>query len=249
MSTGRFVWFEYVSKDVKKAQAFFGELFNWSTQDVPMPQGAYTMIATSGDTIGGYLPTPEGAAPHAHWLTHLQVTDAKKSSEKIKSLGGKVLKDAMKVGDFGTMAVVADPHGGAFALWQPAKAEPQPPKANGRFCWNELFSSDPAASVAFYSAIGGFSADTMEMGEMGTYHLLKSDSEPRAGIMKQMMAEQPHAWLPYVQVASADATSDKAKRLGGTVIVPPTDIPNVGRFSIVADTQGAPIGLLQPAAG
>jgi hypothetical protein len=65
--------------------------------------------------------------------------------------------------------------------------------------------------------------------------------------MKKMMPQQPHAWLPYVQVASADATAEKAKRLGAAIIVPPSDIPNVGRFAIFADPLGAPLGILQPA--
>ncbi len=246
-TTGKFVWFEYVSKDIAKAQGFFGELFDWSTQDVPMPQGAYSMIAAAGKTIGGYLPTPTGAPPAAHWISHLQVADAKATSDKVRALGGKVAKEAFKVGDFGTMAIVVDPHGAAFALWQPVKAEEQPQPTNGSFVWNELFSKDPAASVAFYAAIGGFEEDRMEMPGMGTYHLLKSGGVPRAGIMKQMMTDQAHAWLPYVQVASADTSADRAKRLGASVIVPPTDIPNVGRFSIFADPQGSPLGILQPA--
>ena len=243
--TGRFVWFEYVSQEAQKAQGFFGELFNWGTQAVPMPQGAYTMIASGGKTIGGYLATPPGAPPHAHWISHLQVTDAQTSAAQIKTLGGKVYKDPFKVGDFGTMAVVADPQGGMFALWQPARAEQQTAPVDGSFCWNELASPDPEASVAFYRAVGGFETDQMDMGEMGAYHLLKSDGQPRAGIMKKMMPEQPNAWLPYVQVASADATADRAKRLGANVVVPPTDIPNVGRFAILVDPQGAGIGVLQ----
>jgi len=247
-TTGKFVWFEYVSKDVKKAQGFFGELFNWSTQEVPMPQGNYTMIAMGDRTIGGYLPTPPGAPEHAHWISHLQVADAKASSEKVKSLGGRIAKEAFKVGDFGTMAIVVDPAGAAFALWQPAKAEETPQPTTGTFCWNELFSADPDASVAFYKTIGGFEEEAMDTGGMGPYHLLKSGGQPRAGIMKKMMPEQPHRWLPYVSVVSADATADKAKKLGATIIVPPTDIPNVGRFSIFADPQGSALGVLQPAA-
>lgn len=240
----KFVWFEYVTKDAKQAQGFLGELFNWGTQEVPMPQGAYTMIALGERTIGGYAPL-EGA-PQSHWLTHLQVTDAKATAAKVTSLGGKVIAQPFKVGDFGTMAVVADPHGGTFALWQPAKVEEQPAATNGTFCWNELSSSDPAKSVAFYTAIGGFEVDSKEMPGMGTYHVLTSGGIPRAGIMAQAMPGQPHAWLPYVQVAKTDATAEKAKKLGATIVVPPTDIPNVGRFSIFVDKQGVALGVLQP---
>jgi len=243
----KFVWFEYVSTDAPKAQGFYGELFGWGTKKIPLPGGDYTVIAQGDATIGGYLPTPESAPKQAMWLTHLRVDNAKEAAQKVKSLGGKILMDAEKIGSVGTKAVVADPLGGVLALWQPTDAnEKSSAAANHRFCWNELTSKDPAASVAFYKALGGFSSEGMDMGPMGTYHLLKTGDTMIAGIMKPPMPEAPHAWTPYVQVASADTTIEKAKRLGANVIVPPTDIPNVGRFAIFADTQGAVLGILQP---
>lgn len=244
--SGAFVWFEYVSKDVKQAQAFYGELFGWTIQEVPMPDGPYAMIASGGKTIGGYQPTPPGAPPESQWLGHLRVDDASAAGAKITKLGGKVLKAPFKVGDFGTMAVAADPHGGMFALWQPAKSEPLPEATTGSFCWNELTSKDPKASVAFYSAVGGFTSEAMEMPGMGTYSVLNSGGQARAGILAPPMPEAPHAWTPYVQVESADKSTERAKKLGATVVVPPTDVPGVGRFSIVIDPLGAAIGILQP---
>ncbi len=243
----KFVWFEYVSTEAPKAQGFYGELFGWGTKKVPLPGGDYTVIAQADVTIGGYLPTPESAPKQAMWLTHLRVDDAKAAAQKAKSLGGKILMDAEKIGTVGTKAVVADPHGGVLALWQPTDAnEKSSPVADHRFCWNELTSKDPAASVAFYQSLGGFGTEGMDMGPMGTYHLLKQGDVPTAGIMKPPMPEAPHAWTPYVQVPNADASIEKAKRLGATILVPPMDIPNVGRFAIFADPQGAVLGILQP---
>jgi predicted enzyme related to lactoylglutathione lyase len=245
-STGRFVWFEYVSKDAPKAQGFFGELFGWSTKNIPMPDGAYTMIAApDGTTIGGYSATPADA-PAASWLPYLLVPSAADIAARVKSLGGSIMKEPFKVGDFATMAIVNDPLGATLALWQPTKPEEPAKPAVGHFVWNELTSKTPEASVKFYSQIGGFTSSKMDMGEMGTYHLLESGGQSRAGIMAPQMPEAPHAWLPYVQIASADQTADKAKRLGATVVVPPTDIPNVGRFAIFVDTQGSATGILQP---
>ncbi|MBA3454853.1 MAG: VOC family protein [Deltaproteobacteria bacterium] len=244
-SFGKFVWFEYVSKQAPKAQGFFGELFGWKKQDVPMPGGDYTMIALGDRTIGGYLDTPEGVPTQAHWLTHLRVANADAAAAKVKSLGGTIMKEPFKVGEFGTMAIAIDPHGGAFALWQPAKTEPDAAPSDHAFCWNELYSKDPAASVAFYSAVGGFTVKQQDMPGMGAYYVLEAGGQPRAGIMASPMPQAPHAWLPYVAVANADATADKAKRLGATSLVPPTDIPGVGRFSIIVDPQGATIGILQ----
>ena len=241
----KFVWFEYVSTDANKAQGFFGELFGWSSKKVPMGGTEYTMIAQGDTTIGGYMAPPPGAPTRAHWLSHLGVANAKESAAKVTALGGKVLMDAFPVGEHGTMAVVADPHGAPLALWQPATSGGGPAEAVGRFTWNELSSKDAAASVAFYTALGGFTVETKEMGH-GAYHVLSSGSEMVAGIMPSPMPEAPHAWTPYVQVANTDASADRAKRLGATIIVPPTDVPNVGRFAVFADPQGAILGILQP---
>jgi len=138
-STGRFVWFEYVSKDLPRAQGFFGELFGWTTKSVPMPDGAYTMIAAAdGKTIGGYSEPPSGAVAKPAWLPYLLVDSAAKTAAKVAQLGGTIMKDAFKVGDFATMAVVLDPQGAAVALWQPAKPEDAGEAAVGHFTWNEL---------------------------------------------------------------------------------------------------------------
>jgi predicted enzyme related to lactoylglutathione lyase len=245
--TGRFVWFEYVSSDAPRAQGFFGELFGWSTKRVPMPDGDYTMIAAAdGRTIGGYFPSPDPTAGKATWLPYLQVASAAETTGKVKALGGSVMKQPFKVGDFATMSVVADPLGAGFALWQPVKAEDPGAPTAGHFLWNELASKDPEASVAFYAQIGGFTSSKMETPGMGIYHVLESGGQGRAGIMAQQMPQQPHAWLPYVQVASADQTADKARRLGAMIVVPPTQIPSVGRFAVLVDVQGAGTGILQP---
>ena len=250
--TGRFVWFEHLSGDLAKAQGFFGELFNWSTQEVPMPSGNYTMIAFGAgadkQTIGGYLPAPKGAPAHAHWLAHLQVADAVASTAAVKAHGGSVAMEPWKLGEVGTMAVVKDPLGGVFALWQPtpARGDGDYKDSVGAFCWNELYTTEPEKSVAFYQAVGGFEAAVMDMGPMGAYHMLQSEGKARAGVMKPPMPGIPQHWMPYVQVANVDQTIARAKKLGADVKLAGASAPGVGKFGIFVDPQGAPLGVLQP---
>ncbi len=250
IATGKFVWFEYVTKEIQKAQGFFGELFGWTTQEMPMPQGSYTMIASEGEMIGGYQSTPAGAPAQAHWLSYLQVESADKSAELARSLGGKIAQRPMQVGDAGTMAVVLDPTGGAFALWQPAKPEGSGDYKGrpGTWCWNELWTGDPGAAVEFYKRLGGFEEKKMESPGMGTYHILETDGKGRAGVFKSPAPDVPTMWLPYVFVADADKTVERAKKLGASAQVPPTDIPNIGRFAVIIDPQGAALGIIKPAA-
>src|SRR5207302_389185 len=160
------------------------ELFNWKTQDAPMPTGTYTMIATGGKTIGGYIPAKDAPNKPAHWISHLQVSDANDTIVKIKNNGGSVKAEPRKMGDQGTMAIVADPFGATFALWQPAKAEGTGDYHDtaGTWCWNELIVPDPVAAASFYKAIGGFEERRVEMGPGSFYHILESDGKGRAGI-------------------------------------------------------------------
>jgi len=150
--------------------------------------------------------------------------------------------------DAGRMTVLADPAGAVFGVWQAGRHRgAELANEPGSLCWNELLTSDPDKAVSFLTAIGGFTHDAMAMPQ-GVYHVLHHDGAPRAGVTAPAMAGVPNAWLPYVQVASADQTAAKATKLGASIKVPPTDIPNVGRFAIFTDVNGAAIGILQPAA-
>jgi predicted enzyme related to lactoylglutathione lyase len=245
--TGRFVWFDYVSNEANKAQAFFGALFDWKTKDAPMPDGrTYAMIATGDAGIGGYTQPPPA---NTHWLSYLQVKDARAAAATVASLGGTVVKPPFALGDFATMALVADPLGAAFALWQPNQVQDSGDYkgSDGAWIWNELYSDDPDRSVAFYKAIGGFEVETMKMDAAGPgpgrYEILKSDGKGRAGIMT-LPGVPPH-WMPYVKVANTDATVAKAKQLGAEVKNVET-VPGVGRLAVFIDPLGAPLGILQP---
>ena len=247
--TGRFMWFDLVTKDPGKAQGFLGEIFHWKTQQAPMAGGgSYTMIVNAGKPIGGYMATPQGAPPHAHWLAHLMVEDAAATCAKIRSLGGKIRKEPHKIGELGTMAIVADPQDATFALWQPGKSEPGAgdyQETVGAWCWNELTTPEPAKAVEFYTKIGGFTENRMEMGPM-TYHVLESDGKGRAGITKPMQPNVPTMWTPYVHVASTDELVARAQKLGATVHAGPMDIPDVGRFAVFSEPTAGTLGILQP---
>ena len=158
-------------------------------------------------------------------LGHLSVEDILASADQVTSLGGKILRAPAKQGDFGTMAIAADPQGGAFVLWQSAR-----PQSSGDFkgepgwwVWNELYAQEPEKSLEFYSKLGGYTHEKMDMKD-GAYHILHRDGKGRAGVLKPPMP-MPQAWMPYVQVASTDDAIAKAKRLGANVHVAGEDIP------------------------
>lgn len=113
----------------------------------------------------------------------------------------------------------------------------------GDFGWTELMTTDVDAARSFYVNVFGWETEETPV-EGGTYLVLKVGGKGIGGIMKfpsSVPAGTPPHWATYVTVADVDATAKKAVKNGGRVIVPPTDIPNVGRFCTFQDPQGAVI--------
>ncbi len=111
----------------------------------------------------------------------------------------------------------------------------------GRFVWHEIFSSDTEATKKFYTAVAGWTTKTMEMPGMD-YTMFLAGENMVGGIMDlstiPMEGVPPH-WLGYVSVPDVDEAAAAVKSGGGTVLKEPSDIPNMGRFAVLQDPQGA----------
>jgi uncharacterized protein len=116
-----FVHVELATNDVAKAKAFYGKLFDWKMEDVPMESGAYTMIGVGEGTGGGLMKNPMPNAP-SMWLAYVLVDDIQASTKKAKALGGTVMKDVTEVMDMGWLSIIVDPTGAMLGLWK-AKAK------------------------------------------------------------------------------------------------------------------------------
>ncbi len=244
---GKFVWFEHVSNEPAKARAFYQSLIGWSVQDVPMGGQPYAMIMNGSDSIGGFRTAAPGMA--SHWLSYLSVPDVDKSHAVAVAAGAKSEMDPMAAGP-GRASVITDPTGAMVSLWKGADGDPADVEKTpvGGWFWNELWSTDAKAALDFYKKVLGYGVDTLDMGEQGTYYLLKTpDGKMRAGLMQAMPDMQmPSNWLPYIHVKDCDAAAAQATQLGAKMIaVPPTDIPNVGRFSVVVDPTGAAVAVMK----
>ncbi len=121
----------------------------------------------------------------------------------------------------------------------------------GTFCWNELMTRNLPAAKAFYTKLLGWTTEEMDMGPAGTYTIWKKGDTSCGGMMQIPQGpgheKTPVHWMSYVTVDNVDAATKKAQTLGAKIQVPPTDIPNIGRFSIIADPTGASVGLYQGA--
>jgi predicted enzyme related to lactoylglutathione lyase len=120
--------------------------------------------------------------------------------------------------------------------------------SHGRFVWYELMTSDVEAAKAFYTEVVGWGTQDASTPGM-TYTLFTAGNASVGGLLDlseaaRNMGATP-SWIGYVGVDDVDATADRIKHLGGAVHVPPTEIPNVSRFSVVTDPQMATLALLQ----
>ncbi len=245
---GRFVWHELVTPDPKATLGFYGELLGWTSTEREMGPGAkYTIFSANSVQVAGAIAPPPGAKTPPCWLGYCTVPDVDAAVAKAPSIGGKVMSPPMDIPEVGRFAVVVDAQGGVLAPFkavdESADTAATPP--DGHFCWDELQTSDPEAALAFYESIYGYTHTDMVMGPMGTYHMLMRGETRAGGIMKAPMPGQPTAWLSYVMVSDVDKSAKRVESLKGKVIVPPADIPTVGRFSIVSDVQGAVFSLFK----
>ncbi len=147
------------------------------------------------------------------------------------------------------MAPIQDPTGAYVGIWQAKQhagagimAEP------GAMCWQELMTPDVGAAGKFYEETFGWTADPVDIGGGMMYTVFKSGGTMIGGMMARPadLANVPPNWMPYFAVENCDASAAKVGTLGGTVMRPPTDIPNVGRFAVLRDGQGAHFAFLQP---
>ncbi len=242
---GRFCWIELGTTDQDAAKKFYSELFGWTINDFPMgSEGVYTMFQLNGRDAGAAYQLMEqqlsqGVPPN--WSVYVSVEEADAAANAIKAAGGTVIMEPFDVFDFGRMAVAHDPTGAVFSVWQARNHfgvgvvnEPN------SMCWTELTTRDVDAAKAFYSTIFGWNAVT-KAGPPMPYTEIDLGGEQFGGMMK-MQAEwgdMPSHWMVYFAVNDCDASVRKAESLGGKVCVPPTDIPNTGRFAVLQDPQNA----------
>jgi uncharacterized protein len=240
-TVGRFVWHEQVSSDPKQAQDFYTQLFGWDTEVFRPGEVDYTMISSGGQAHGGLGKALEGAPP-PHWLSHVRVENVDETIEKAKSAGGKLAAGPFEMGEVGRIVIISDPQGAHISAYQPQNDGPVP---EGVFVWDELGTTDADDAQRFYGEVFGWTASDMGP-EYGGYRIFNRGETGVAGLMTLPDATVAPHWHPYVAVEDPDATTAKAKELGGAALLEPTDVPKVGRLAVLRDPQGATFGIIRP---
>jgi predicted enzyme related to lactoylglutathione lyase len=258
-------WIDTNQPDAEAAVAFYGALFGWEIEDA-MPPGSdahYFMARIRGGDVAAISPIPEGAPPTARWDTYIWVESADETTAKVKQAGGEVLMEPMDVFEAGRTAVLSDPEGAVFCLWEPNQHRGATiVNEAGALNFNNMNTHNPDAARAFYGAVFGWG--TMPMGggaeawtlpgygehlellNPGTLERMTSMGAPRgfADVVATLTPlpahdqDVPPHWSVTFATDDVDATARKASELGGQVLAGPFDAPWV-RMAVIADPQGA----------
>jgi predicted enzyme related to lactoylglutathione lyase len=248
---GTFCWVELGTSDSAGAKQFYTKLFGWDYVDNPVgPEMIYTMLKLDGKDVGAlYQLSPDMASQGIppHWLSYVSVTSADESAAKAKELGATLMKEPFDVFTVGRMAVVQDPAGAVFALWQAGTHHGAGTyNVPGSFCWNELGTTDPSRASNFYTGLFGWTADTQTFGPM-EYTIFQHGKRGAGGMyeLTPEMGNVPPNWLVYFAVEDCDEKVELASSLGAKVMKPADDIPGIGRFAILIDPQGAAFAIIK----
>jgi uncharacterized protein len=242
---GTFCFPELNTRDMEGSKRFYGPLLGWTWLDVPSAAGTYSLLRVDGRDVAG-LHRSEGGS--ASWVCYVAVDSADRVAGRAAGLRGKVLAPPFDVPGVGRMAFLEDPTQARFGLWEArgmigTTLEDHP----GAPCWYELITHDLPAAARFYADLFGWAAVDRSVDGVGPYTVARVGEQSVAGLMRipgEWGAVSPR-WQVYFSVADCDRTAQEAAGLEGRVITGPIEVPEIGRFALLADTSDAVFGVFQ----
>lgn len=247
----KFVWYDVMTTDMDAAEKFYSAVIGWTIRDSGMPGARYTLLMDGDRMIGGIMPIPPDAAAQGvqpAWMGYVGVTDLDAKAKELSAAGGTVHRQPTEIPGVGRFAVVSDPHGAGFIIFQPnagQQAELAPfmtPKTIG---WHELHGGDREADFAFYSKLFGWTK--VEDNDMGpfVYTTFATGGDMAVGGMMTKMQESPVPhWTYYISVADFDDALQRVVDNGGTQIMDPMQVPGGMWICPCTDPQGAHFSLI-----
>ena len=261
-------WAETLQPDPRAALGFYGSLFEWEfSAPGPMPgdlPGEYFVAHVDGRAVAGIGALPDlGGPPTAVWNTHVRVDDADAAVERATSAGGSLLLGPLDASGDGRLAVLADPSGAAFSVWEAhGRAGAQLVNEPRTWAMSSLHTPDPAGASAFYGTLFEWQSEPIAAGAPVALLRLPGHvgGEPGQPIPRDVVAVMtaseaepdgpavPPHWNVNLRVDDADAVAARAAELGGTVLMSPTNTPGM-RSALLLDPQGAAFSISRAASG
>jgi hypothetical protein len=248
---GKFIFVELVTPNLAAAKQFYGGLFGWTFRDIQSVGGLpYAEASLDGHPVAGLAQREIRANEHRQpaWLSFIAVRDIEATRKSAMLNGAKLLAAPHGVPDRGQAAVFADPQGAVFGVLASSAGDPPDELAEpGEWIWHSLLTRDPDADAAFYQTLFDYEVFDLPSQDSRQHMILASEDFARASAntAPQTAAPLHPHWLNYVRVDDAVKSVARAVALGGRVLVEPHPDRQGGMVAIVADPQGAPVGLLE----
>ena len=232
---GKVVWHDLVTPDMDKARNFYAGLFGWSFEDL---SDGYAIARHNGRLVAG-IAKLDRSGRSSNWLPLVSVTDIAKAQKITRTAGGDVVLGAFELRGRGQVAVLKDPQGAAFGVLQSDHGDPQDriPPVN-TWLWNEIWTNNIAGATAYYEELFDYGEEVFRIGSV-SYDFFVRDGKPRAGLLAKPDPQIPNTWLCYLRVNDVAAVTDKARALGGSVLMAPNAKVRDGRVAILTDPSGA----------
>jgi predicted enzyme related to lactoylglutathione lyase len=235
---------------------FYGSVFGWQfigPGEMPgEPSGSYLVARMRGCDVAGVgsMPASASAGPPA-WVTHVRVESADAAVQRALDAGGRVIAEPFDAHPAGRMAVLSDPAGAVFCVWEPmAREGAQRVNEPGAWSMSILNTPDPEGASRFYGAVFGWETESFGAGNGGVTlwrlpgYVGGEPGQPVPRDVVGVMAAQSSRgsseprWSVDFWVADLDAAADASRVCGGSVLAAPRDVPGF-RQAVIADPQGA----------
>jgi predicted enzyme related to lactoylglutathione lyase len=248
-------WVDIAADDPETAIGFYRELFGWEFNGPGAmpgdPPGSYYVARKDGRDIAGLSSKPAADVDSA-WMTYVAVEDADDAVARADEAGATVIAPPFDAEPAGRMAVLADPSGAVFAVWEAGSRQgAQLVNEPGAWAMSLLLAADTGRAASFYETAFGWTAESMEGGPVV---LLRRPGyvggEPHQPVPRDVVAVAAPGppgearWLVDFWVSDVDAVAARAAELGGAVLQAPHDIPGF-RNAVIADTEGAALSVSQ----
>ena len=254
-----------VFADPPAVAGFYSDLFGWETQDLmPADRPGSYVLGRLGGRVAAAIVSEHGApvAPEPAWTTLIWVECADETAAKAEGAGGRILGKPFDSPGGGRQAVLADPAGAVFSIWEPSERRgAEVVNEPGAWSMSSLSTNDPEGAKRFYSELFGWDTRSFEMGggEITMFTVPGYvGGEPQQPVPRDVVAvmappsgdaEGPPRWAVDFWVADVDAAVSKLVAAGGEVLAPPYDLTGAGlRQAVVRDPEGAALTLTQPPA-
>lgn len=239
------IWIDLSSSDLDKAQQFYGAIFGWTFESAGPDYGGYVNASLDGRPVAGLMANdPQWDAPDG-WTTYLHTADIHATVAKAAAAGGTACIEPMEVPEKGRMAMITDPTGAFFGLWQPAGHRGyEVVDEHGAPLYHQLTTRDYAAALDFYRSVFGWHTATVSDTDEFRYSTASFDGHELLGVMDGSVLPDgaPSVWTVFLAADDVDKTVRLVTENGGGVVRPAEDTP-YGRLAALADPTGAQFNL------